>query len=106
MAKSKGILLTNENELDVLVVRDSTGMIVSGMHIGDATQQNQKIIINASKGEIKEDPLCGVGVQLFVESEDKSAFAREVRSQLQRDGQVVRSVRVDDVITIDANYES
>jgi len=105
MAKSKGILLTNDMELDISIVRDSNGLIVSGLQIGDVTQQNQKIIINASKGEIKEDPLCGVSAQLFVESEDKSAFAREIRGQLQRDGQTVKSITVKaHEIRVEATY--
>lgn len=106
MAKGKGILLTNDNELEVLIVRNSSGLIVSGLQIGDVTRQNQKIIINASKGEIKEDPLMGVGAQLFVECEDKSGFAREIRSQLQRDGQTVNSITISDTIIIKAGYDS
>lgn len=106
MAKGKGILLTDGCDIDITIVRDSSGKIVSGLQIGDVTRQNQKIIINASKGEIKEDPLMGVGAQIFVESEDKSGFAREIRSQLQRDGQTVNSITISDTIIIKAGYDS
>lgn len=105
MAKSKGILLTNDMELEISVDCDSNGLIVSGLQIGDVTQQNQKIIINASKGEIKEDPLMGVGAQLFVESADKSALAREIKEQLHRDGQTVKLISISNQqIIIKSNY--
>lgn len=105
MAKWKGILLTNDLDLNISVAHDSTGLIVSGLQVGNVTRQNQKIIINASKGEIKENPLIGVGTQLFVESEDKSAFAREIRSQLQQDGQQVVNISINNSINVISEYK-
>ena len=94
MAKSIGILLDENMELVITPVRDSAGLITSGLVLGDVTFQNQKILINAVKGEIKEDPMVGVGASNYVESNDKEGFAREIRSQLTRDGQKVKSILV------------
>ncbi len=96
MAVKKGILLTNDFELDISTIRDAGGLIVSGLQIGNVTLQNQKLIINASKGEIKEDPLMGVGLNAFIDSEDSNALMREIRSQLHRDGQKLISVSIKD----------
>lgn len=95
MAVKKGILFTNDFELDISTLRDAGGFL-SGLQIGNVALQNQKIIINASKGEIKEDPLMGVGLNAFVDSEDSNALMREIRSQLHRDGQKLISVSLKD----------
>lgn len=57
----KGIQLA-DYDLSVEVVRDNTGKIVSGMVIGDVLEQNQAIILNMHKGELKENPYMGAGV--------------------------------------------
>lgn len=97
MAKGIGILLdANSN----LVIRN--GSIV----VDETTLQNQRIILEAEKGEIKEDPLLGVGVASFLDDEDPSEFLREVRTNLRRDGQKVHSCKfVNGKLQIDADYE-
>jgi hypothetical protein len=106
MAKSLGILLDDNMELVINPVRDSLGLITSGLLISDITFQNQKILINATKGEIKEDPLAGVGASNYVESNDGVGLSREIRSQFVRDGQKVSKISVViPNINIDASYE-
>ena len=107
MSKNKGILLSNDLDLAISVQRDSAGLVTSGMQIGNVTHQNQKLIIVASKAEFKEEPTRGVGSQLYIESEDKQNYAREIRSQLSADGQRLKRIAFDkDVILIDADYDS
>lgn len=106
MAKSTGILLDENMELVITPVRDSSSVIVSGIAVGNVTFQNQNILINATKGEIKEDPLSGVGASNFVESSDSAGLSREIRSQLNRDGQNVKSISVNiPAVRVEANYE-
>ena len=61
--KSIGIQLNENYDLKVQVRRDASGMIVSGLQVGDVTYQNQALILSAQKGEIKESPLTGYGIK-------------------------------------------
>jgi hypothetical protein len=106
MAKSTGILLDDNMELVITPVRDLDGLITSGLVVGNVTFQNQKILINATKGEIKEDPMSGVGASNYVESNDSEGFVREIRSQLTRDGQRVKSISVKiPAVRLEASYD-
>jgi len=108
MAKNKGIILTENLELDIKVVRDAEGKIISGIQVGDVTRQNQKIIILAQKGEIKETPTLGVGLASFIDDDDSSDLLREIRANLREDGQTVNSCgfNSDGKLVVDASYES
>ena len=108
MAKNKGILLTDNMDLDIKIVRDADGKIVSGLQIGDVTRQNQRTIILAQKGEIKEAPTMGVGLASFIDDDDPSDLLREIRANLREDGQTVNSCGFNSSgkLVVDANYES
>jgi len=108
MGKDKGILLDDNFELQINVVRDSNGLITSGLFIGDVTQQNQKIILLAEKGEIKEAPTLGVGIASFLDDDSPSDLLREIRENLREDGQTVKSCgfNTSGKLVIDAGYES
>lgn len=108
MSKSKGILLDDNFELQVKVERDSNGLITSGFIIGDVTRQNQRTILLAEKGEIKEAPTLGVGIASFLDDDSPSDLLREIRENLREDGQTVNSCGfgADGKLIIDAGYES
>lgn len=88
--KSTGILLGDDGDLLVQVVRDATGKITDGIVIGDVTGQNQNTILLAEKGDIKNAPLLGVGIASYIDDESPSELLREVRINLCADGQTVR----------------
>lgn len=99
-----GIQLT-DYDLDVKVKRDSYGRIISGLAVGDILHQNQAVILSIRKGELKENPSVGVGLQDMLLEHDTDAIRREIRQQLELDGQKVAAVSVTSrEITIDANY--
>ena len=108
MAKDKGILLTDSGDLSMNVVRDSNGLIVSGFSIGDVTRQNQRTILLAEPGEIKEVPTLGVGLASFLDDDNPSDLLRAIRENLREDGQKVNSCgfNTDGKLVIDAEYES
>ena len=108
MRKGKGILLDNNFELVISPVRDLNGMIISGLVVGDVTQQNQRTILLAEKGEIKEAPTMGVGIASFLDDDNPSDLLREIRSNLREDGQTVRSCgfNTSGKLIIDGGYES
>jgi len=108
MSKGIGILLGDNFEPVIQVVRDSNGLILSGMVVGDVTKQNQRIILLAEKGEIKEAPTLGVGIASFIDDDNPSDLLREICENLRDDGQTVRSCRFNDSgkLEIDGGYES
>lgn len=89
--KSTGILVGDNNDLDIQVIRDASGKIVQGLVIGDVTEQNQRTILLAEKGEIKNSPLQGVGLASYLDDEDPSVLLREIRTNLRNDGQTIRA---------------
>jgi len=60
--KNTGIQLTNDCELAISVQRDTGGLIISGILVGNTLYQNQYLILKAQKGEIKEFPTLGCGI--------------------------------------------
>ncbi len=102
----KGILLDEANDLQ-MQVRHASGKIAGGLVIDDITRQNQKIILLAEKGEIKEVPLLGVGTQSFLDDDDPADFLREVRTNLRMDGQTVKECGFDEngKLVIIGNYK-
>ena len=108
MGKGKGILLDDSSEFSMNIVRDSNGLIVSGFSIGDVTKQNQRTILLAEPGEIKEVPTMGVGISSFLDDDNPSDLLRAIRENLREDGQTVNSCRFNSTgkLVIDAEYES
>lgn len=87
----KGIQLT-DYDLEMNVVRDAYGRIVSGLAVGDILHQNQAIILTIRKGELKEFPSVGAGLPDMLLSHDLTAMRNEIRQQLEMDGQTVSKV--------------
>ena len=99
-----GIQMT-DYDIDVKVQRDSSGKIVSGMVVGDILAQNQALILQLHKGELKEDPSIGVGISDMLLDSDLQNWSREIREQMELDGQTVdRIVLTENELTIDARY--
>lgn len=92
-------------DLDVMIVRDRFGRIVSGLALGDILHQNQAVILTIRKGELKENPSVGVGLPDMLLSHDLTAMRNEIRQQLELDGQTVDSVTLTDrELAIEAHY--
>lgn len=69
----KGILLTENMELAVQVVRDSNGLITQGLVVGSCIDQEAFIVLTSRPGEIKEDPILGPGLTQFIRSKYNSS---------------------------------
>lgn len=99
-----GIQLT-DYDLAIKVKRDRYGKITSGLVVGDILHQNQAIILTLRPGELKENASVGVGLGDMLLEHDTMAIRREIRQQLEMDGQTVSSVEVTNKhVTIDATY--
>ncbi len=92
-------------DLDIKVVYDASGRIVSGLVVGDILHQNQALILVFHKGDLKDDVSVGVGIDRMTLDNDRLTWSREIREQLEMDGQKVENVTVTDKsIKIKADY--
>lgn len=74
---------------------------------GDATQQNQKNLLNINKGELREFPIDGVGLINFLDDENFNDLIREVRREMVKDGMTVDDLKItaDGAIGLNASYK-
>lgn len=99
-----GIQMT-DYDLDIKVVTDTSGRIQSGLVVGDILHQNQALILIFHKGDLKDDVSVGVGIDRMLLDNDRLSWSRDIREQLEMDGQKVNDVQVTDkTIKIDARY--
>lgn len=100
----KGIQMV-DYDLDIKVVHDASGRITSGLVVGDILHQNQALILVFHKGDLKDDVSVGVGIDRMTLDNDRLTWSREIREQLEMDGQKVKDVKVTEkTIKIDASY--
>ena len=78
-------------DLSVKVETDGAGKILSGLVVGDILYQNQALILSFNKGEVKSDVSVGVGINRMLQDNDWLGWSREIREQLEMDGQKVES---------------
>lgn len=92
-------------DLDVSVHYDTDGLIDSGLVLGDILAQDQALILAFHKGDLKSDVSVGAGVDRMVLDNERLTWEREIRDQLEMDGQKVESVRITSKeILIKASY--
>jgi len=85
----KGILLDENFELVINPVRDINGLILSGIQVGNIDYQRVKMIVLAQKGEFKEFPTLGFGIDNYLKAnaqEVKQRFVNEMTKELKSDG--------------------
>lgn len=97
MAKVTDILLDSNNDLKI-----ENGDFV----MGDSTEQHQKCLLLAAKGDYKQFPLIGVDVFNWLNDDRPEDMMREVRIQFSNDGMRVNKMDVNypSNIKIDATY--
>ena len=95
------------NTNDILMHPFGDVLCVGGdFAIGDATLQHQKDLLDANKGEYKESPTIGVGIQNYLNSEDAADIIREIKDQFLKDGMRVNIIEADtEGIRINAQYK-
>ena len=92
-------------DLDIKVVQDDAGRIVSGLVVGDILHQNQALLMVFHKGDLKDDVSVGIGIDRMLLDNDRLTWSREIREQLEMDGQKVEEVKIDNKsIKIKASY--
>lgn len=104
----KGICLDSTYDVNVQPKRNSLGLIVEGMVVGETIYQNEALILVSHTGEFKENPMLGVGVNDMVNDNDIAQWEHAIRVNLSRDNMEVRTVKINrrnGNITIEADYK-
>lgn len=89
-----GIQISADYDLKIQVRRNEIGEIVSGVVLGDIKNQNTAIILSCHEGEVKEQPLLGVGISDKLFDNDPLYWRQRVKEHLEMDGQRVDKIRV------------
>ena len=83
----KGILLNENMELAVRVVRDSYGKIISGLVVGECIDQEAFIVLKMNPGDCKEDPIIGPGLNKYIRGKyNQSEIDMRIRQHFTRAG--------------------
>jgi hypothetical protein len=107
MAKNIGILLDQNFDLQVKVRRDGNGMITQGLVVGDTLYQNQAMILKCQKGEIKEYPTTGVGLENMLNDEDLNIWRRSITEQIEADGMQIDKLNLtSSELVLEAKYRT
>ena len=72
--------------------------------IGDSTRQHQLDLLYANEGDYKEFPVTGVGIDSFLNDNDKTDMIRKIRQQFTLDTMKVVKITAGSNLNIDANY--
>lgn len=104
--RGTGVLINDDYQLKVAAERDATGKIVRGLVIGNALYQNTGLILICRKGEFKQQPALGVGIEDVLLDDDYLDWRRRIRISLELDEQTVNSVKFNsaDSLTIESEY--
>jgi len=86
----KGILVDEENKPVISIKKDKKGLITQGLVIGNIDRQRCRFIIIAQKGEFKQAPTLGLGIDNYlkktISAHTKQKFITELKSELSSDG--------------------
>ena len=74
--------------------------------VGDATEQNERLLLLLNKGELKQYPIDTVGVVMYQDDESKAALMQEIERQFTADGMQVNKVALEaGIIKTEAFYK-
>jgi hypothetical protein len=100
-----GIQLNDSFEVTIAPVRLANGLIASGVCIDNIDYQRCKLICVAQKGEFKQWPTLGFGIDNYlrsVASVNRQQFIAELLKELKSDGMTsAKVVSEDDLLTFD-----
>ena len=84
------------------------GLMISNgsLQIGSTLYQNQFLILKAQKGELKEYPTLGCGIDDITNDEDLDAWQKSIREEMAKDGMQVSEFGINsNGMTLVADYK-
>lgn len=105
--KDIGLLLNpGTADIQINVKTDAIGQITEGLVIGHTLYQNQALLLQLHKGELKEYPFVGVGIDDMLNDDNLLDWKREIILQMERDGMKVKNLEIRNTkLLIDADYK-
>jgi len=106
MGKGTGILLDEKtSDLKIVVKRNASGTITSGVIVGNTTTQNQFVLLQAHTGELKNAPTTGVGISDMLLDNNSLCWKTKIRETLEDEGLKIKSLEfINNKINVDAHY--
>lgn len=78
---------------DIMLNQESDLEIANGDFVtAKSTHQHQRILLMAQKGDIRQFPSVGVGIETFLNAERPGDILVDIRSQFERDGMKVEQL--------------
>ena len=95
----KDLKLTDDFDLDFSASGD--------LKVFESTQQHKRCLVVANKGDYRQSPWVGVGVETFLNDDSFGDIQNEIQKQFELDGIQVNDLRidVDGTITENGSYE-
>lgn len=97
-------------KIGILLDPSDGDLLLNGgaLAVGNTLYQNQFLILKAQKGDLKEFPMMGAGIDDLSNDNDIVEWKRKIREELKKDGLTVTSVVIDTKkgeLIIKADYE-
>jgi len=94
---------------DILI--GDTGIVIENndMVIGYSNYQHQEHLLVQQKGELKQDPDVGAGIENYLRDDEIQEMTSEVATQFTKDGMTVNRINYNEEagdLDYDANYPS
>lgn len=61
---------------------------------GESTMQHQSLLVRLKKGELRQFPKTGVGIEDFLQDDNPGDVHVEIQKQLEADGMVIRDIQL------------
>jgi len=91
-------------DLDINLTTDRQGL-KTGLQVGNTLYQNQAVILTAKRGEIKEYPAFGIGIEEMLNDNEFSLWQSRIVRDMELDGmKVLRLVINEKGIDLNAIY--
>ena len=75
--------------------------------IDNATLQNQYLLVVSNKGEFKQHPKVGAGINGYLLDDEQAGMLREIRYQFENDGMAVNRLEYkNEKLKLNAGYKS
>ncbi len=92
------------------LLTDSSGDVMikdNDLVIGFSDFQHQEHLLVAQKGDLKESPTVGVGIENFINDSEVDGLLAEIKSEFTKDGMLVKKIGFDEQtgnLSYEANY--
>jgi hypothetical protein len=89
---------------------DDTGDLLilnNDVVLGESSEQHQRLLLQSTKGDWKEQPTVGVNAPFYLKDDDKNGLMGSIKTEFEKDGLKVNKIIFSgSKINIDASYSN